>query len=229
MPNDICYEVTEMAVPERESHIDYLHIHKLFVSKQGLIYSGRQPPLRTWSAPPPVPPSRTTRASSAGVSPLGPRIRTPPPPSPTKRSTSTKKVHSIVIYRLVSIFHCPKTLTEGEIEKEEILFTDLHYQPRPTTNSEEMDVGEAREKVITVDIDFYIDKFGIFRTTHRSVGGMYMFLHNQNHRGRDQPRNHFVLGFTPNGASTQESCIPLVEELRELAKTGFQIDLPSGK
>ncbi|RPA77287.1 hypothetical protein BJ508DRAFT_330386 [Ascobolus immersus RN42] len=41
--------------------------------------------------------------------------------------------------------------------------------------------------------------------------------------GRDQPRNHFVVGFTPNGADVHEAIQPVVEELRNLAKVPFMV------
>ncbi|RPA74127.1 hypothetical protein BJ508DRAFT_333369 [Ascobolus immersus RN42] len=211
----ITYEVTDMVVPERESSINNLHLLNHFVAKQGLIYGsgGKKAVERTWKAPP-APPTMTTRGRTAGASPT-------PPPSPSKTTPGRKGKTTIVVARLVSIFHCPRTLTEGEIEKGEIHFRDLLFTDNPA-------VDTNGDKVITVCIDYYIDKFGVFRTTHRNVGGMYMTMHNLNVRGRDQPRNHFVLDFSPNGASTQESSIPMCEELRDLAKDGFRVQLQDG-
>lgn len=225
MASDIQYEVTKMAVPERDSNVCHLHCFNHFVSKQTTIFSGaKQAQARIWKTPPPAP-TRETRARSAA---------SPVPSSPRLTKSGKKKEVWIVVSRLLDIFHCPKTLTEGEIEKGEIELKDLLYtehprQPQPidrTLTDTLTEVQPENEKVLTVCIDYYIDKFGVFRTTHRSVGGIYMTLHNLDHRGRDQPRNHYVLGFTPNGASTQESSIPLVEEMRSLAKDGFRLDLP---
>ncbi|RPA74781.1 hypothetical protein BJ508DRAFT_332723 [Ascobolus immersus RN42] len=80
-------------------------------------------------------------------------------------------------------------------------------------------------RIMTLCVDLYIDKFGVFRTTHRSAGAMYLTFHNMNHKGRDQLRNHFVVGFTPNGSNTQEAAAPVFRELKTLAKEGFVMEL----
>lgn len=86
-----------------------------------------------------------------------------------------------------------------------------------------------RIRTIGICVDFYIDKFGVFRTTHRSAGGMYLTIHNQEYQGRDQPRNHFVLGFTPNGAETQDGMMPIMRSLKRLAAEGFKTTFNDGK
>lgn len=62
------------------------------------------------------------------------------------------------------------------------------------------------------------DRFGVFRTAHRTTGGIYLTILNLNHRGRDQPRNHNLCGFVPNGAKFSDTCGSMMEELRDLAK-----------
>ncbi|RPA76254.1 hypothetical protein BJ508DRAFT_331326 [Ascobolus immersus RN42] len=224
MADGLEYDVREMVVPERESSINHLLLHHTFVSKQGLIYSShKQASGRTWKDPPPSS-SRVTRATTAGASP-GPKTASPLMPSSPSKGKGVKRKTTIVVYKRISISHCSKALGEGEIEKGEIDFSDLLFVEGSTR---ERGVDANGDTIITVCIDYYIDKFGVFRTTHRSVGGMYMTFHNLNHKGRDQSRNHFVMGFSPNGASTQDSSVPLVEELRYLAKDGFRLELKDG-
>ncbi|RPA82937.1 hypothetical protein BJ508DRAFT_325096 [Ascobolus immersus RN42] len=121
------------------------------------------------------------------------------------------------VLRLVSAEHLPKTLAEDEIDAGEIGTTETISIP--------YDELHKRPRVITLCVDFYIDKFGVFRTTHRSSGAMYLTFHNMNYKGRDQVRNHFVVGFSPNGADTQVSAAPIIREIRQLSREGFLMNV----
>lgn len=122
------------------------------------------------------------------------------------------------VEKLISSVHVRKTLCEAEIEAGEFGQYEMVSIPAGCRDPQ-------RPKVMTLCIDFYIDKFGVFRTTHRSAGAMYLTFHNMNFKGRDQVRNHFVVGFTPNGASTQHSAAPIIRELKALAKDGFSMNI----
>lgn len=69
-----------------------------------------------------------------------------------------------------------------------------------------------------VALDLYCDEFGVYRTTHRSAGGLYTTLMNLNHRGRDQPRNHACQGFLPNGCDFNVGTASVLQEIATLAK-----------
>lgn len=100
----------------------------------------------------------------------------------------------IHILKLIPSDHIDKTPAEAELEAGEIDVSDI------TTVAVASSCQSEDGKVLTINVDFYIDKFGVFRTTHRSAGAMYLTFHNMNCKGRDQIRNHFVVGFSPNGA-----------------------------
>ncbi|RPA78517.1 hypothetical protein BJ508DRAFT_329142 [Ascobolus immersus RN42] len=144
----------------------------------------------------PTPPTITTRARSQA-----PERRAPLKP----RGLESEK---IIVHELVHTRHLRYLLAEDEIRKGEVSMAKLQED------------SENGKKHIGVVIDFYTDKFGTFRTTHRSSGGMYSGLNNLNQAGRDQPRNHSLLGFVPNGGSFETAAEPIVTSLRKAAR-GF--------
>ncbi|RPA70747.1 hypothetical protein BJ508DRAFT_336847 [Ascobolus immersus RN42] len=94
----------------------------------------------------------------------------------------------LVFVRLIHAGHLRETLAELELRKGEFSWDDLQASK-----------DGKKPPRIGVYVDFYVDKFGVFRTMHRSAGGLYTTLLNLNFRGRDQPRNHACEGFLPNG------------------------------
>ncbi|RPA74411.1 hypothetical protein BJ508DRAFT_333120 [Ascobolus immersus RN42] len=113
----------------------------------------------------------------------------------------------VLFVKLIHAGHLRETLAELEFRKGEFNWDDLE------------DSKEGRKPPrIGVYVDFYVDKFGIFRTTHRSAGGLYTTLLNLNFRGRDQPRNHACQGFLPNGCEFHNGGREILMEYAELAK-----------
>lgn len=131
------------------------------------------------------------------------------PPTKKFRGNQDQK---IIVSDIVHTRHLRTLLAEDELRKEEISMDRLQQY------------REEGTKYIGVAIDLYTDKFGPYRTTHRSVGGIYLNLHNLNAAGRDQPRNHSLCGFIPNGGSFDTAAEPIIKALRELA-TGFTLEL----
>ncbi|RPA86887.1 hypothetical protein BJ508DRAFT_321456 [Ascobolus immersus RN42] len=112
--------------------------------------------------------------------------------------------------RLIAAGHIRKTTAELEIEKGEIDLSELKkekYNPPAGTLPR-----------LGVVIDLYSDKFGVFRTAHRTTGGIYMTMLNLDYRGRDQCRNHTLCGFIPHGAKFSETGQSLLEQIAVLAK-----------
>ncbi|RPA73174.1 hypothetical protein BJ508DRAFT_334297 [Ascobolus immersus RN42] len=126
------------------------------------------------------------------------------------RLKSKYEKDSGIITKVVRLIHCGhlrETLCELEMRRKEFTWDELEKSKR----------GELPTRVGLM-MDFYCDKFGVFRTTHRSSGGLYTTLLNLNYRGRDQPRNHSCVGFIPNGTSFQGGAIQILREFGELAK-----------
>lgn len=166
----------------------------------------------------------------------------------TKRRRLEKLNNKFCFDRLVSTSHLRKTLTEDEIGNGELVLDELYFDrdhapdagqaaPDPESpsqdspNAESIDTHTRKKKrrKIGISIDFFTDKFGIFRTTHRSSGGMYITIMNLDYKDRDQPRNHSLLGFTPFGASFEDAAKPIFIELAKLAKYGFDMTLHDGE
>lgn len=170
-----------------------------------------------------------------------------------RRRTVARTVNKIKYDRLISTRHLRKTPAEDEIAKGEIDIGDIFFDmPRaqdppamtdenenqdreqdnpaiPTTQRESTQANRRiRRKKMCVSIDFYTDKFGLFRTTHRNSGGMYVTVLNLDYTDRDQPRNHHLLGFTPFGTDFEEAAKPIMVELRHLSK-GKYTPLPTAK
>ncbi|RPA72063.1 hypothetical protein BJ508DRAFT_335411 [Ascobolus immersus RN42] len=121
----------------------------------------------------------------------------------TSSLASVRPMPYIAMERLISAGHCRKTSAELEIEKGEI---DLDA------------LGASEIPVKGIVIDLYSDKFGVFRTAHRTTGGVYMTLLNLDYRGRDQCQNHTLCGFIPHGAKFSETGQSLMVQLAALAK-----------
>ncbi|RPA86661.1 hypothetical protein BJ508DRAFT_321778 [Ascobolus immersus RN42] len=111
---------------------------------------------------------------------------------------------NITMDRLIAAGHLRKTTAELEIESGEIVLDELS--------------NDKSLPKLGVVIDLYSDKFGVFRTAHRTTGGIYMTILNLNHRGRDQCRNHTLCGFIPHGAKFSETGQTMMGQLKELAK-----------
>jgi hypothetical protein len=78
-----------------------------------------------------------------------------------------------------------------------------------------------------IAIQIYTDKFGIFRTTHRNAGGIYMSILNLPLNLRSQLKNWLLLGFTPYGSSFEDTIVPIFRQLKDF-QFGKLIKLPSG-
>lgn len=118
----------------------------------------------------------------------------------------------ILVHELLHTKHLRYLLAEDEIRRGEVSMDDLMLD------------REIGIKHIGLVIDCYTDAFGPFRTTHRSCGGIYLSLHNLNAAGRDQPRNHHLVGFVPNGGSFDTSAEPIIRSLKECA-SGFRTNV----
>jgi hypothetical protein len=66
-----------------------------------------------------------------------------------------------------------------------------------------------------IAIQIYTDKFGIFRTTHRNAGGIYMSILNLPLRMRSLLKNWLLLGFTPYGSAFEDTIVPIFRQLKE--------------
>ncbi|RPA75215.1 hypothetical protein BJ508DRAFT_332334 [Ascobolus immersus RN42] len=115
--------------------------------------------------------------------------------------------------RLVHAGHLRETLAEIEFRNGEFTWEDLQASQ-----------DGLQPPRVGVSVDFYVDKFGVFRTTHRSAGGIYTTLLNLNFHGRDQPRNHACQGFLPNGCEFHNGGKAILKEYASLAK-GEEMDI----
>jgi hypothetical protein len=79
-----------------------------------------------------------------------------------------------------------------------------------------------------IAIQIYTDKFGIFRTTHRNAGGIYMSILNLPLRMRSQLKNWLLLGFTPYGSAFEDTIVLIFQQLKDFQFRKL-IDLPSGR
>lgn len=154
-------------------------------------------------------------------------LRIPPPPAHRRKALSTRNVRQsevlgrsrtgrqlpfipiIIFDKIIGPAHLRKTLAELELEKGEISMEDLQNDRNDS---------EERSKQLCVVLDVFTDEFGVFRTTHRTTGGTYMNLLNQNFRNRDEPRNHPICGFVPFGCQFEDAGRKLLRELSQLAK-----------
>ncbi|RPA82405.1 hypothetical protein BJ508DRAFT_325673 [Ascobolus immersus RN42] len=114
---------------------------------------------------------------------------------------------TVKLVRLISCGHLREVLAELEIRANEFTWDELQKSK-----------DGLLPPRLGLMMDFYCDKFGVFRTTHRSSGGLYATLMNLNYRGRDQPRNHACVGFIPNGTSFQGGAMQVLKEFATLAK-----------
>jgi len=79
-----------------------------------------------------------------------------------------------------------------------------------------------------IAIQIYTDKFGIFRTTHRNAGGIYMSILNLPLKVRSLLKNWLLLGFTPYGSAFEDTIVPIFRQIKEF-QFGKPVTLPSGR
>jgi len=74
-------------------------------------------------------------------------------------------------------------------------------------------------------LDIYIDKFGPFRNAYHAIGGIYLQIGNMKQVFRKKLKNHFLLGFIPFTAKSNEVLQPIINDIQELERGyEFKID-----
>ncbi|RPA82971.1 hypothetical protein BJ508DRAFT_325129 [Ascobolus immersus RN42] len=214
------FTVKGIVVPEDDSRYDDSFIVEHFSQKpDGKDSRGRDSKDNTKSSsiasPSPVRRSGRQRSQSynsgCGSSDSDSATTTKGPPS--KRGRKSCEVSIITFTDIVDPKHLRKTMAEEELENGEVNLVEL---------CKESDTDPIRR--ICLNLDWYFDEFGVFRTTHRKTGALYITPHNLDPAGRDQPRNHSVIGFVPAGGKYSECAVPLLKEMAKLAK-GFKTRL----
>lgn len=78
--------------------------------------------------------------------------------------------------------------------------------------------------VLKIFLDIYIDKFGPFRNAYHAIGGIYLQIGNMPQVIRQKLKNHYLLGFIPFGANSEDVLNPLIKDIKEL-ESGFEMNL----
>jgi|GEM_PF-3337476 len=73
-------------------------------------------------------------------------------------------------------------------------------------------------------LDVYIDKFGPFRNAYHAIGGIYLQIGNMKQVFRQKLKNHFLLGFIPFTATSNEVLQSLINDIQEL-EHGYELEI----
>src|SRR4051812_44210035 len=73
-------------------------------------------------------------------------------------------------------------------------------------------------------LDIYIDKFGPFRNAYHAIGGIYLQIGNMKQGLRQKLKNHFLLGFIPYTATSDEVLQPIIKDIQEL-EHGYELEI----
>ncbi|CAB4432728.1 unnamed protein product [Rhizophagus irregularis] len=67
-------------------------------------------------------------------------------------------------------------------------------------------------------LDIYIDKFGPFRNAYHAIGDIYLQIDNMKQILRQKLKNHFLYGFIPYAAASDEVLQPIIKDIQELER-----------
>uniref|UniRef100_U9UC83 Uncharacterized protein n=1 Tax=Rhizophagus irregularis (strain DAOM 181602 / DAOM 197198 / MUCL 43194) TaxID=747089 RepID=U9UC83_RHIID len=73
-------------------------------------------------------------------------------------------------------------------------------------------------------LDIYIDKFGPFRNAYHGIGGIYLQIGNMPQILRQKLKNHFLYGFIPYAAASDEVLQPIIKDIQELER-GYELEI----
>ncbi|POG69329.1 hypothetical protein GLOIN_2v1480079 [Rhizophagus irregularis DAOM 181602=DAOM 197198] len=73
-------------------------------------------------------------------------------------------------------------------------------------------------------LDIYIDKFGPFRNAYHAIGGIYLQIGNMKQILRQKLKNHFLYGFIPYAAASDEVLQPIIKDIQELER-GYELEI----
>ncbi|PKY57872.1 hypothetical protein RhiirA4_429309 [Rhizophagus irregularis] len=71
---------------------------------------------------------------------------------------------------------------------------------------------------IRLNNDIYIDKFGPFRNAYHAIGGIYLQIGNMKQILRQKLKNHFLYGFIPYAAASDEVLQPIIKDIQEFER-----------
>ena len=78
--------------------------------------------------------------------------------------------------------------------------------------------------VLKFFLDIYIDKFGPFHNAYHAIGGIYLQIGNMKQVLHQKLKNHFLLGFIPFTATSDEVLQPLINDIQEL-EHGYKLKI----